>query len=82
MHLFTKSSKISKGKGGSQRHTRWRNNKNKRREITPQYQEAITCQQIGQPRRNRQISRNIKLAKTESIRNRQFDQSLAKKLNL
>ena len=32
------------------------------------------CQQIGQPKRNAQICRNIQLAKTESRRNRQLDQ--------
>ena len=31
---------------------------------------TVTCQQIGQPRRNRQLSRNIQLAKTELRKNR------------
>ena len=51
-------------------------NKNKRREITPQYQEAITCQQIGQPRRIGQISRNLLSSKTESKRYRQYEHGI------
>ena len=35
----------------------------------------ITCQQIGQPRRNGQISRNTQLSKTESGGNKQSEQS-------
>lgn len=52
MHLFTKSSKISKGKGGSQRHTRWRNNKNKRREI------KISGEFMDQPDCNKKLHCN------------------------
>ena len=34
--------------------------------------QRVKCQQIGQPRRNGQISRKIKTAKTEWRRNRPF----------
>ena len=37
--------------------------------------QIVICQQIGHPRRNGQVSRNKKLAKTESGRNRQFEQA-------
>ena len=37
--------------------------------IIRKYYEQL-CQQIGQPRRNRQVSRSIKPAKTKSRRNR------------
>ena len=35
----------------------------------------LWCQQIGQSRRNRQMSRSIQTSKTESRRNRQFEQT-------
>ena len=54
--------------------------RNERREITTKTTEiqknhkrilwTIICQQIGQPRRNGHISRNIQPTKTESGRNR------------
>ena len=37
--------------------------------------QTVICQQIGQLKRNGHISRNIQLAKTESRRNRQFEQT-------
>ena len=36
--------------------------------------QTVICQQIGQPRRNGQISRNIQACKTESGRNRKYEQ--------
>ena len=51
-------------------------NNNKRREITPQYSEAIICQKIGQPRKIGQISRNLLSSKTESKRYRQYEHSI------
>ena len=37
--------------------------------------QTVICKQIGLPRRNEQISRNIPLTKTESGRNRLAEQS-------
>ena len=38
-------------------------------------QQTVIYQQIGQPRRNGQISRNVKITKTQSGRNRQSEQT-------
>ena len=48
-----------------------RDTKNRKRIL-----QTVICQQIKQPRRNRQISRNMQPSKTKLGRNRQFEHTV------